>query len=65
MKREAESSSESLENVARCHIQEDLKSYQRCCESLKCRQIVAACTVDGTPDWAVQLNTLIRIGQFS
>jgi len=56
-------SSESLVNISRRYIQEDLNSYQRCCESLKCRHIVVACTVNGTFQWAVQLNALIRVGQ--
>ena len=62
-KREAEMCSKFLVNISRRYVQENLNSYQRCCESLICLQVVVASSVNGTSDWAVQLNTLVLIGQ--
>ena len=56
LKKKAEMSYESLVNVSRRYIQEEFNSYQRCCESLKCRQVVIACTVKGTAQWAVHVR---------
>ena len=62
-KREAEMCSKFSVNISRRYVQENLNSYQRCCESFICLQVVVASSVNGTSDWAVQLNTLVLIGQ--